>query len=175
MRRALSFLSATAGVIALVLSLPFALGATDVGQPAPALTATELNGKGFDLGALRGQVVVINFWATWCSPCREEMPALDAFYRQHHGQGLDMIGISADRPRDRGNVVKVMQAFAYPAAMLGDASANGFGKPDVLPVTYIVDPTGVVRAVMTPDKVAITRESLKQVVTPLLPTNHSIP
>jgi cytochrome c biogenesis protein CcmG, thiol:disulfide interchange protein DsbE len=173
MRRAISFVSAAAGFVALCLAAPFAMGAAEVGQPAPALAAAELNGGGFDLGALRGKVVIINFWATWCVPCREEMPALDAFYRQHHGEGLEMIGISADRPRDRGDVVKVMQAFSYPAAMLGDVKVNGFGRPAALPLTYIVDAAGIVRAVMTPDKVVVTEDSLKQAVTPLLSGNHA--
>jgi thiol-disulfide isomerase/thioredoxin len=62
-----------------------AQAATELGQPAPALLVQELNGQTFDLAALRGKVVVINFWATWCPPCRQEMPTLDAFYRRHHG------------------------------------------------------------------------------------------
>ncbi len=172
MRRILSFVPVTAGFIALVLASGFALGAAEVGQPAPSLTAMQLDGGSFDLGALRGKVVVVNFWATWCVPCRQEMPALDAFYRKYHAQGLDVIGISADRPRDRGDAVKVMQAFAYPAAMLSDAKANGFGKPAALPITYIIDPAGMVRAVMTPDKIEITEASLEQAATPLLPVNH---
>ncbi len=172
MRKILSFASATAGLAALVLASCAALAATDAGQPAPPLAATELDGSSFDLGALRGKVVIVNFWATWCGPCREEMPALEAFYRQHHGQGLEMIGISADRPHDRGDVVKVMQGFSYPAAMLGDLKVNGFGRPGTLPVTYIVDGAGIVRAVMTPDKVTITATSLDQTVAPLLPGNH---
>ena len=97
------------GCLALILAGRFAVAAVEVGQPAPPLAATELNGQGFDLGALRGHVVIVNFWATWCVPCRAEMPALDAFYQSDHAQGLDMIGMSADRPRDRSDVVKVMQ------------------------------------------------------------------
>ena len=84
-----------------------------------------------------------------------------------------MIGISADRPRDRGDVVKVMHGFSDPAAMLGDTKVNGFGRPSTLPVTYVVDAAGIVRAVMTPDKVTITEASLDQTVAPLLPGNHS--
>jgi len=169
MRRAHPFKFVTAGVLTLALTLPFALGATDVGQPAPAFTAAELDGRGFDLGALRGKVVVVNFWATWCPPCREEMPALDAFYRQYHEQGLDMIGISADRPRDRDDVVKMMRAFAYPAAMLRDARINGFGAPEALPVTYVIDRTGVVRAKFVPKSdTGLSEQDLADAVLPLL-------
>jgi cytochrome c biogenesis protein CcmG, thiol:disulfide interchange protein DsbE len=74
--------------------VPPALAAAEIGQPAPALVVQELNGKTFDLAALRGHVVVVNFWATWCPPCRKEMPALSAFYRQYHSRGVEMIGIA---------------------------------------------------------------------------------
>jgi peroxiredoxin len=167
MRATRIFLSAMAAVLA--CSGRLALATADVGQPAPALAATELTGQGFDLGALRGRVVIVNFWATWCVPCRAEMPALDAFYRQYHNQGLDMIGISADHPRDRSDVVKAMQSFAYPAAMLGDARPNGFGSPDALPETFVIDQTGVVRAKFRPDQTGVTEQSLAAAVLPLLP------
>ena len=107
--------------------------------------------KTFDLRAQRGKVVIVNFWATWCPPCRKEMPALDAFYRRYHGQGLEIIGVSADRPHDRSDVLKVAQSISYPAAMMGDAKTNDFEDPSELPVTYIVDAHGVVRAKLTSD------------------------
>ena len=131
----------TVTLMAMILSsVPrSALAAAKVGQPAPALVVEELNGQNFNLAALRGKVVVINFWATWCQPCRREMPALDAFYRQYHGQGLEMIGLSADRPHERSGVGKVMQSFSYPAAMLDDVKADDFGDPNELPVTFIID------------------------------------
>jgi peroxiredoxin len=168
MPRSLSVLWAASGWVALVIACHIALAATEVGQPAPPLAATELDGRGFDLAALRGKVVVVNFWATWCPPCREEMPALDAFYRQHHDQGLEMLGISADRPRDRGEVVNMMHAFSYPAAMLGDAKVNGLGAPDALPVTYVIDRAGIVRAKFRADQMAVTEQSLAATVLPLL-------
>lgn len=156
-------------VVALALTGQQAVAAVAVGQPAPPLAATELNGQGFDLNALRGRVVIVNFWATWCAPCRAEMPALDAFYRQYHNQGLDMIGISADRSRDRSDVVKVMQSFAYPAAMLDDARPNGFGAPGALPETFVIDQTGVIRAEFRPDQTGVTQQGLAATVLPLLP------
>jgi len=169
MRKARYVLGATLGFAAFVLAGGPVLAAGDVGQPAPPLAATELNGQGFDLGALRGRVVIVNFWATWCPPCRAEMPALSEFYKQHHEQGVDMIGISADRPRDRSDVVKMMQAFSYPAAMLGDAGTNGFGAPEALPETFIIDQTGVVRAKFRADQMGVTDQSLAAAVLPLLP------
>ncbi|HEY6417672.1 MAG TPA: TlpA disulfide reductase family protein [Candidatus Binataceae bacterium] len=155
-------------ILALTGLSSFAGAATEVGQTAPALVVPELDGQAFDLSAQRGKVIVVNFWATWCPPCREEMPALDAFYRRYHGQGVEMIGLSADRPRDRSDVSKVMQSFSYPAAMLDDAKVNDFGTPDALPMTVVVDGNGVVRAKLTPDQKPVTEKSLSDVVLPLL-------
>jgi cytochrome c biogenesis protein CcmG/thiol:disulfide interchange protein DsbE len=169
--RLTSLTAALLGVIIIfmtIASVPCAFAVAEVGQPAPKLVVRELNGQTFDLSALRGKVVVINFWATWCQPCRQEMPALDAFYRHHHAQGLEMIGISADRPHERSNVNKVMQSFSYPAAMLDDVKDDDFGDPSSLPVTFIVDGTGVVRAKFTPDVTLATEKSLSAAVLPLL-------
>lgn len=153
-------------MILFVAAMAFA--SATVGDPAPALDVPELDGHAFDLAAQHGKVVVVNFWATWCPPCRAEMPALDAFYRRYHGQGLEMIGLSADRSRDRDDVQKIMQAFSYPAAMLDDATANDFGPPSELPTTVVVDRNGVVRAKLTPDQIPITEKSLADTVLPLL-------
>jgi len=140
-----------------------------VGQ-TPALVVPQLDGGTFDLAAARGKVVVVNFWATWCAPCRQEMPVLDAVYRRYHPSGLEMIGLEVDtgRSRERGEAREAMQAFSYPAAMLSDAKKNGFGGPDALPVTYVVDREGVVRARLTPDKAGLTEQHLTDVIDPLL-------
>jgi cytochrome c biogenesis protein CcmG, thiol:disulfide interchange protein DsbE len=140
-----------------------------VGEAAPSLVVPELSGRTFDLAAMRGRVVIVNFWATWCPPCRQEMPALDAFYRRYHGEGLDLIGLSIDRTHDQAEVPKVMQAFSYPAAILSEASINGFGTPGALPSTFVVDGNGVVRARFTPNGTPLTEKTLAAVVVPLLP------
>ena len=166
------------GAIILVMAIVPAYNAfagAEIGQPAPALVVQELNGQTFDLSAMRGKVVVINFWATWCQPCRQEMPALDAFYRQYHTQGVEIIGISADRPHERSNVNKVMQSFSYPAAMLDDVKDDDFGDPSSLPVTFIIDGTGVVRAKFTPDETLATQQNLSTAILPLLPGKPEVP
>jgi cytochrome c biogenesis protein CcmG, thiol:disulfide interchange protein DsbE len=145
------------------------------GQPAPRLVVPEIDGARFDLAALRGKVVIINFWATWCPPCRQEMPALDAFYSRFRARGVELIGISVDHGRDRKSVAKAAQEVHYPVAMLADAETNGFGRPGALPVTYIVDQAGNLRSVMTPDTSAVSESALERIVTPLLPGDHPSP
>jgi cytochrome c biogenesis protein CcmG, thiol:disulfide interchange protein DsbE len=163
--------SAVAGLLLAGLS-SIAVAAPNVGDSAPALTVPELNGRYFDLAALRGKTVIVNFWATWCAPCRLEMPRFDAFYRHYHDQGVELIGVSADRSRDRDDVQKVMAGFSYPAAMLSDAKSNGFGPPAVLPITYVIGPDGTVRAKLVPtDDSGISEKELDDAVLPLVQGN----
>jgi cytochrome c biogenesis protein CcmG, thiol:disulfide interchange protein DsbE len=155
--------------LALVGSVTSAFGEAEIGQAAPALIVPELDGPTFDLSALRGKVVVVNFWATWCPPCRKEMPTLNAFYQRYHSSGLEMIGISADRPHDQKDVETTKQSLAYPIAMLNDAKDNGFGDPSSIPITYIIDGTGVVRARLLPGEDGVSESELSAAVLPLLP------
>jgi cytochrome c biogenesis protein CcmG/thiol:disulfide interchange protein DsbE len=148
-----------------------AFAAGEVGQTAPALVVQQLDGQPFDLAAEKGKVVIVNFWATWCPPCRAEMPMINEFYRRYHSQGLELIGVSADSPHDRSDVAKVMQSLSYPAAMLDDAKTNDFGSPDELPVTYVIDRGGIVRAVFTPGAKALSAADLDASVLPLLGTS----
>ena len=124
-----------------------------------------LDGQVFDLSKLRGDVVLVNYWATWCAPCRKDMPKLDAFYRLHHQQNLSMIGISVDRPRDLEKVRKVMASLAYPGAMLKGVTVDGFGPPEGVPITWIIDADGKVRDRM----IDVRDELLNGIVVPLLP------
>jgi cytochrome c biogenesis protein CcmG, thiol:disulfide interchange protein DsbE len=158
------------GATLLFLSAAFAAfaGEPEVGQPAPVLKATELNGQDFDLAEQRGKVVIVNFWATWCGPCRVEMPALDAFYRAFRDRGLVLIGISVDRWSDRGKVAAVMRDFSYPAAMGNEAKADDFPRPKEIPITYVIGRDGVLRRIMRPDRIEITPKTLAETVLPLL-------
>jgi cytochrome c biogenesis protein CcmG, thiol:disulfide interchange protein DsbE len=152
------------GFVALDLKLSSAEAAPAIGQPAPPLTATALDGQTLDLSELRGKVVLVNFWATWCAPCRKEMPTLDAFYRRYHGQGLELIGISVDFARDAAKMRKAAGTVTYPTVMASDIPVNGFGPPDGVPITYVIDSAGVIR-----DKfIAVPSKLLHDVVVPLL-------
>src|SRR5271165_2397930 len=104
-----------------ILLLAFGLAAR-AAEPAPALVVPTLAGGTFDLGSLKGHPVIVNFWATWCVPCRAEMPMLSKFYTRHHGEGLEMIGVSVDLPRDLPKVKSVAAGVVYPVAVARDAS-----------------------------------------------------
>jgi len=123
--------------LALALSFPLLASAAPpaAGQPAPALTAVSFAGANIDLAALRGKVVVLNFWASWCEPCRREMPLLDSLAQQYH-ERVVVLGLSADDRHDRKDAVNISHAVSYPTGMLAEAGSNGFGMPQVLPLTY---------------------------------------
>ncbi|MDE2136879.1 MAG: TlpA family protein disulfide reductase [Gammaproteobacteria bacterium] len=158
------------GLVILWLAACMPAAAADaVGQPAPALVVRQLDGRDLDLAALRGKVVILNFWATWCPPCRAEMPVLEAFYEKYASRGVMVIGVSADDPHERKAVARVMQGFTYPAALLADARSNGFGTPQALPISYIIGADGMVRARLLPTRGALTEQTLSAAVAPLLP------
>ena len=152
------------GALTVAFSLDRACAAPEIGEAAPPLVLTAIDGTSIDLAKLRGKVVLVNFWATWCAPCRKEMPTLDAFYRRHRGQGFELIGISVDFARDAAKMRKVAAGLAYSAVGINDIAVNGFGAPDGVPVTYVIDGEGTIR-----DKfIAVPNKLLNDVVVPML-------
>ena len=140
-------------------------------RPGPvALAGTELSGARFNLAQWRGKVVVVNFWARWCTPCRAEMPMLSAFARLHRAQGVRLIGISEDRTEEAAKVKRIAATLGYPNAMLAQLSANSFGHPHLLPITYVVDPSGRIGAILRPTDKPLTAAVLWQAVSPRLGT-----
>ena len=145
-------------------AIDLARAAPEIGEAAPPLVLTAIDGTSIDLAKLRGKVVLVNFWATWCAPCRREMPTLDAFYRRHRGKGFELVGISIDFPRDAAKMRKVAAGVAYPTVGINDIEVNGFGAPEGVPVTYVIDAEGIIR-----DKfIAVPNKLLNDVVVPML-------
>ena len=138
------------------------------GKPAPSMELKFLDGTRFSLAEQTGKVVVINFWATWCAPCRAEMPALEAYYQKHRAEGLQMIAISMDNPKDEAKVREVMQAFAFTAAMAKDANIKSYGRIWRIPLTFVIDRRGILRKDGWYGDPGIDLPMLDKTVTPLL-------
>jgi len=120
-----------------------------IGQPAPALKLPDLSGTTHDLAGYRGHPVVLNFWASWCLPCREEMPALDRAQQRHGASGATVIGIAMDQPAPV-RAFLASHPVSYPI-VLGQlshpSSAYRFGDVgDVLPYSVLIGADGRVLA-----------------------------
>ena len=144
------------------------------GDHAPVIIGETVDGQPFDSSAVAGQVLVINFWASWCGPCRVEMPALDAVARAHRGQGLVLVGISLDNPHDRDAVVRAMQGLSYQTLLSRQSRMGGLQAPLTLPQTVVIDRSGIVRAVFE-GGAPLTAETLEAAVAPLLRDSGEAP
>lgn len=119
-------------------------GAAVVGQPAPTFTLTDLQGKKWNLADLRGKVVFLNFWATWCQPCLKEMPSMAALNKQLPPGSFQMITVLFnDRPEIAWNLARRM-GFSFPILVDDGVASRQYGLTGV-PETYIIDPQGILR------------------------------
>jgi cytochrome c biogenesis protein CcmG/thiol:disulfide interchange protein DsbE len=141
--------------------------AAEEGKPAPLFEATLMSGEKFST-ADSGDVVMIHYWATWCEPCRKEMPDIEAYYRRHREQGLRIVAVSMDDPDDIGKVRDVMRSYSFPAAMAADVKAKGYGRIWRIPLSFLVDRQGILRKDGWSGPAGLDDTSLEQEVTPLL-------
>ena len=109
----------------------------------PDFQVATLDGRVLQLSALKGKVVIVDFWATWCPPCLEEVPHFNELYTQYKGKGFEMIGIALDEegPGPVASFVKD-QRVSYPVAMGNDRLLQGFGGILGLPTTFVLDKNG---------------------------------
>jgi len=118
-----------------------------LGAAAPAFTAMTLEGTPVTLAALSGSVVVLNVWATWCIPCREEIPQLEALHREYRAQGLQMIGVSIDAAGMGADVrdFATEQGMTYPIWLDPDHQFSLKFLTVGVPETFVIDRAGVIR------------------------------
>jgi thiol-disulfide isomerase/thioredoxin len=117
-------------------------------EAAAFFTSTDLEGKAFDLAAYKGKVLVLNFWATWCGPCRREIPDFIQLQDEYGTQGLQMVGIALD---EQG--ASIVKPFAdkfkinYPVVVDAKSEVAAlYGQMNAIPVTIVVDRNGKIRS-----------------------------
>ena len=134
------------GVALAVVCASAALAASSTG-PAPAFQLSGRGGKSIDLSQFKGQVVMINFWATWCKPCRDEMPLLEDIYKKYKPMGFAMLGVNVEPDSKDAEVWlgKLPKPVTFPIAYDVDSKVSKLYKVETMPSTVLVDRKGNVR------------------------------
>jgi peroxiredoxin len=121
-----------------------------VGKPAPDFSLSDLNDKPYRLSDFRGKVVFLNFWATWCKPCREEMPSMEVLYKNFEKDGLVILAVSIDRVTTTKDIPPFIKGMNLTFPVLIDS----WGQTDKpykrmgVPETFIIDQQGVIREIV---------------------------
>lgn len=133
-------------LLAIAAVSPLSLAASD---RAPGLKLKDLQGAKQSLSALHGQIVVVNFWATWCAPCQEELPRLDQLAQKWTGKNVSFVAVSIDEPKDQAKIAPMLDRLhvapnANFAVWIGSSSytLRSFGLGDVVPGTVVIDGQG---------------------------------
>lgn len=152
-------LCALAGAL---MATPAAARDLKLGQPAPPIELTLVDGRTTTLAEHRGEVVLLNFWATWCVPCRAELPLLDAYYRRARQHGLSVFAVTTDGSAPLHQLKPLFAAMAIPAVRrIKGISA----EMPAVPTNYIIDRAGIVRYAKA---AALDLDDLNRELIPLL-------
>jgi len=119
-----------------------------IGAPLPLLKVDALSGKTIDVGSYRGRVLLLDVWASWCAPCKQELPMLDAMAKRLKSQGIDVLAVSVDQ--ERANVDKFVRAHGHWSLTIAHDPRQEIAEllqPDKMPTSYVVDRSGIVRYV----------------------------
>lgn len=117
---------------------------------APDFTLPTLDGGEVTLSSLRGEVVIINLWTSWCPPCREEMPAIEQVYRQYQDKGLEVLAVNSTFQDDERAAAAFVQelGLTFPVLLDRDGAVSRRYQLQALPTTFFVDRQGIIRSVV---------------------------
>jgi len=130
-------------VAALSVALPALAGSA--GGPAPTFTLASRAGQDVSLAQYKGQVVMLNFWASWCGPCRQEMPLLESIYKKYNKMGFTMIGVNVEPDSNAANQWLRATPVSFPILYDRDSKVSKLYDVAGMPSTVIIDRSGKVR------------------------------
>lgn len=154
-------------IILIILTLLFSQSASgQSSQRAAELVLQDITGRRFSLSDYKGKVVLLNFWATWCPPCRAEMPELIRWQRRHRNRGLQVIGVTYP-PNDIAEIRKFIRTIKvnYPIAIGTIESKAIFMEGETLPITVVIDRNQTIRETI---EGILLPEEFEQKIEPLL-------
>jgi len=149
----------------LLLTVSAAQALPLIGEPAPALKGHLFTGEEFDIARLRGKVVLVNFYSSYCKFCAYEIGLLEAFYEEHKDEGFEVIAIGVDAPEDRARVERMLGIYNLPGTMADELTESGYARRYPTPTAFIIDRDGILRHRITGAK---TPQHYREVLLPLL-------
>ncbi len=136
------------------------------GTPAPEFSLLDTDGRRVALSSLRGKVVAVNFWATWCGPCREEIPDLVRLYSENEGKCFELLGVASESgTRDEVAAVAQKLGINYPVLLDDEGRAGDAFHIPGYPRTFLIDADGKIRMVF---EGAVERADIERALIPLL-------
>jgi len=144
-----------------------AQAAPKVGQPAPDFTVTTFGGRTIKLADLKGEVVILNFWATWCGPCRKELPLLEAYFRIDHKYGFQVLAVATEDSLPDSELKPIAAKLTIPFVK---RMKGPYHDLDAVPTNYIIDRSGML---VYAKAAAFNLDDLNRILIPLL--NEPIP
>jgi cytochrome c biogenesis protein CcmG/thiol:disulfide interchange protein DsbE len=138
----LNYLAALLLICATAAAQPVA----ETGEPPPVLKGTLFSGQAFDLAQMRGKVVLVNFYSSYCSFCAYEIGNLENFYEEHHEQGFEVIVVGIDSLEDRARVERMLGIYELPGVMADDLEQSGFERKYPTPTAFVIDREGILRS-----------------------------
>ena len=140
-------IAALAAVLVFTLALAPPRWAAAADLQAPDFTLRSQDGKVVSLAQFKGDVVMINFWASWCGPCRQEMPLLDSIYKQYKDMGFTLLGVNVEPHASSANAWLKQTPVSYPILYDPHSQVSQLYQVQAMPTTVIVDRRGIVRFV----------------------------